>query len=124
MSASATPTATEPSLPQRPARSLRNDIGPISNALLYLAFCLLAATGLVMTFRLEDGRETLLGLSKQYFARIHAITALSVLSLVALHLWVNWRWIRTMLARLRWRTLVVTAAGLGLLAAGLLAPVR
>jgi magnesium-transporting ATPase (P-type) len=124
MPTSATPTTTEPSPEQRPARSARSDIGPISNALLYLAFCLLAATGLVMTFRLEDGRETLLGLVKQDFARIHAITALSVLSLVVLHLWVNWRWVRTMLARLRWRTVVVATVGLVLLAVVLLAPVR
>jgi magnesium-transporting ATPase (P-type) len=124
MPTSATPTATETS-PERPSgSSVRSDIGPISNALLYLAFCLLAATGLVMTFRLDDGRETLLGLVKQDFARIHAITALSVLSLVVLHLWVNWRWIRTMLARLRWRTLVVATVGLVVLAAVLLAPVR
>jgi magnesium-transporting ATPase (P-type) len=117
-------TATEPPLPQRPGTSVRSDIGPISNALLYLAFCVLAATGLVMTFRLEDGRAMLLGLSKQDFARLHAITALSVLSLVLLHLWVNWRWIRAMLARLRWRTLVVGGVGLAMLAAALIAPVH
>jgi len=116
--------ATEPSRAQRPARSVRNDVGPISNAMLYLAFCLLAATGLVMTFRLEDGRAKLLGLVKQDFARIHAITALSVLSLVVLHLWVNWRWIRGMLASVRWRTLVVASVGLAMLAVALLAPVR
>jgi hypothetical protein len=117
------PTATDPrSSPT--ARSVRSDLGPISNAVLYLAFCVLAATGLVMTFRLEGGPETLLGLGKQDYARIHAITALSVLSLVVLHLWVNWRWIRTMLARVRWRTVVVATVGLVLLAVALLAPVR
>lgn len=110
--------------PQRPSPSARNDVGPLSNALLYLAFCLLAATGLAMTFRLDDGAQVLLGLDKRAWARVHAITALSVVSLVVLHLWVNWRWIRSMLARLRWPTLVIALVGLAMLAAALLAPVR
>ena len=49
----------------RPSSALRNDTGPLSNALLYLAFCLLGATGLAMTFRLDDCTHVLLGLDKQ-----------------------------------------------------------
>ena len=95
-----------------------------SNAVLYLAFCLLAATGLMMEFRLDDASASLLGVSKRDWARVHAIAALSVLSLVALHLWVNWPWLRSALARLRWRTLVIAVVGLAILAVALLAPVR
>jgi len=101
-----------------------NDISPLSNALLYLAFCLLAATGLAMTFRLDDRGSVMLGLDKQDWARVHAVTALSVLSLVVLHLWVNWRWIRSMLSRLRWSTVLVALLGLGVLAIAMVAPVR
>jgi hypothetical protein len=104
--------------------SLRNDIGPLSNALLYLVFCLLTATGLVMTFRLEDRGQMVLGLGKQDWARVHVITALSLLLLVALHLWVNWCWIRSTLARLRWPTVLVALVGLVMLAIALGAPVR
>jgi MFS superfamily sulfate permease-like transporter len=96
----------------------------MSNALLYLAFCLLAATGLAMTFRLDDRAGLLLGLTKQEWARVHAITALSVLSLVILHLWVNWGWIRSMVKRLRWPTLLVALLGLVMIALALLAPVH
>ncbi len=109
--------------PRRPTSALQ-DIGPLSNALLYLAFCVLAATGLAMTFRLDDPGQVLLGFGKQAWARVHAVSALSVLSLVILHLWVNWRWIRTMLSRLRWPTVVVALAGLALLVLAALAPVR
>jgi hypothetical protein len=104
--------------------SARSEVGPLSNALLYLAFCLLAATGLAMTFRLDDRAQVLLGLDKQGWARIHAITALSVLSLVLLHLWLNWGWIRSMVRRLRWPTLMIALAGLAMVALALLAPVR
>lgn len=110
--------------PRRPASSLRNDLGPLSNALLYLAFCLLGATGLAMTFRLDEPGQVMLGLGKTDWARVHAITALAVLSLVLLHLWVNGRWICAMLARLRWRTVAVALVGLTMLAMALVSPVR
>jgi hypothetical protein len=103
--------------------SKRKDILPFSNAVLYLVFCLLAATGLALEFRLDDAGDRMLGLSKRDWARVHAITALSVLSLVAFHLWSNWPWIRSALTRLRWRTLLVAGVGLALLATALLAPV-
>jgi len=109
----------------KPARkSLRSELGPISNAALYLGFCVLAATGSAMIFRLEGGRATMLGLVRQDWALIHAVTALSALSLVALHLWLNWPWIRSMLARLRWPTVAIAVVGLTMIAVALLAPVQ
>jgi magnesium-transporting ATPase (P-type) len=111
--------ADDPSLSRS---STRSEIGPLSNALLYLAFCLLAATGLAMTFRLDDRTSVMLGLDKQGWARIHAITALSVLSLVLLHLWLNWGWLRAMVRRLRWPTLMIALVGLAMIALALLAP--
>ncbi len=77
-----------------------------------------------MAFRLDDGSAILLGLAKRDWATVHAITALSVLSLVALHVWVNWPWIRSMLSRLRWPTVVVVLLGLAVLALALLVPVH
>jgi hypothetical protein len=124
MPASSRETPTDAPGPRPAAVSLRNDVGPLSNALLYLGFCLLAATGLAMTFRLDDRGSVMLGLGKQEWARVHAITALSVLSLVAVHLWVNWRWIRSTLARLRWPTVLIALMGLAMLGVALAAPVR
>ena len=114
------PTTKPPS--RRSAR--RKDTAPFANGVLFLVFCLLAGTGLAMEFRLDDASATLLGVAKRDWARVHAITALSVLSLVAFHLWVNWPWLRSVLARLRWPTVVVVTVGLGMLATFLLAPVR
>jgi hypothetical protein len=120
-------TVTAPSTEspaQPPSTPVRKDIGPISNAALYLVFCLLAATGLAMALRLEDSNATLLGVAKRDWATVHAIAALSVVSLVALHLWVNWPWIRSMLTRLRWPTVVIGLLGLAMIALALLAPIR
>ena len=110
--------------PQTASSRLRKDLAAISNAVLYLAFCVLAATGLAMTFRLDHDGATLLGVAKRDWASVHAIAALSVLSLVVLHLWVNWPWIRAILARQRWACAVVVLVGLVVLALALLEPVR
>jgi hypothetical protein len=114
-----TPTSATPT----PARR-RTESDAFTNAFLYLVFCLLAATGLAMEFRLDDGDATLLGVAKRDWARVHALTAISFLSLTAIHLWVHWPWLRALLARLRWPTLVVTTAGLVIVATFLLAPTR
>jgi len=114
------PTTKQPSQP--PAR--RSDIVPFSNGVLYLVFCLLAGTGLALEFRLDDGGATLLGVARRDWVRVHAVTALSVLSLVAFHVWVNWPWLRSILVRLRWPTVVTVTLGLSVLATFLLAPVR
>jgi hypothetical protein len=97
---------------------------PLSNALLYLVFCLLAGTGLAMEFRLDDNNAMLLGVVRRDWAKVHALTALSFVSLVAIHLWTNWHWLRGLLARLRWPTLIVALVGVVALAIFLLAPVR
>jgi Domain of unknown function (DUF4405) len=110
--------------PPSPSSTRRKDILPFSNAILFVVFCLLAATGLALLFRLDEGSSTLLGVSRQDWVRVHAVAALSVLSLVVLHLWTNGPWLRTMLTRLRWQTVVVAAVGLAILAVLLTAPVR
>jgi hypothetical protein len=110
--------------PPSPPAPRRNDIVPFSNAVLFIVFCLLAGTGLALAFRLEDGGATLLGVTKRDWAKVHAITALSVLSLVVFHLWANWPWVRSTLARLRWQTVMVASLGLAVLTFFLVAPVR
>lgn len=103
---------------------LRKDLAVISNVVLYLTFCVLAATGLALAFKLDHDGARLFGVMKRDWARVHTIAALSVLSLVVLHLWVNWPWIRPILARQRWTSAVVVLVGLVVLALALLAPVR
>jgi hypothetical protein len=117
------PTQDDPPNAPSPVARAAKDLMGISNAVLYLGFCLLAATGLVMEFRLDDG-ASLLGVVKRDWARVHALAALSVLSLVAIHVWVNWPWLRSVFARMRWRTAAIALLGLAMLAVALLAPVR
>ncbi|MGC9985975.1 MAG: DUF4405 domain-containing protein [Polyangia bacterium] len=120
-----TPTKEDaPSSATSTATPRRIDLVSFSNAMLYLVFCVLAATGLAMEFRFDDSNATLLGVAKREWARVHALTALSFLSLTAVHLWVNWPWLRALLARLRWATLVVMTAGMVILVTFLLAPMR
>jgi hypothetical protein len=121
-----TPTQQEiePASAASPANPRRTELVSFSNALLYLTFCLLAATGLAMEFRLDHNYAILLGVSKRDWAQVHALTAISFLSLTAVHLWVNWPWLRAVFKRLRWPTLVVATMGLMVLAAFLLAPTR
>ena len=118
------PTQDQPTKPSSRAARAAKDVMGVSNAVLYLVFCLLAATGLIMEFRLDDAGARLLGVARRDWARVHALVALSVLSLVLLHLWVNWPWLRALLVRLRWRTLVIGILGMAMLVVALLAPVH
>lgn len=101
----------------------RTELVPFSNALLFLVFCLMAATGLAMAFRLGDGGERLFGATRHEWARVHSLAALSFVSVTLIHLWVNWDWVLATARRLRWPTLVVAFLGLALIAAFWVAPV-
>ena len=94
-----------------------------SNALLYLGFCVLAGTGLALELRLKYANSKMLGVLRPDWVDFHRLVALTFLSLSAIHLWVNFPWLRAMLARSRWPTLVVMVVGLAVLATFLFAPV-
>jgi hypothetical protein len=100
-----------------------NKLSPISNAILYLAFCLLVACGLVLEFRLESSIETLFGLTRREWAKVHAIVALGFVATATLHIALNWAWVRGMVAKARWTTTSVAAIGLLLLVLALLTPI-
>ncbi len=119
-------SSAQPSASAKPATgaaSSRTDLVPFSNALLYLVFCVLAGVGLALEFRLKYANAKMLGFVRPDWVDFHRLVALSFLSLTAIHLWVNFPWLRTMLARLRWPTLVVAAVGVAILATFLFAPV-
>jgi hypothetical protein len=97
----------------------------IINALLYLASCALVATGFALEWKveIEDESRTLLGMTGETWGEVHFMLALAVIALVVAHLALNWAWIRNLLTRLRWPTLVCLAAGLAVIALVLVAPV-
>ncbi len=118
------PAAEPPSdRPGSSPRTASSELVPFSNALLFIGFCVLAGTGLALEFRLKYANATLLGVVRRDWVDFHRLVALSFLSLSAIHLWVNLPWLRSMLVRVRWPTLIVMAMGVAILATFLFAPV-
>jgi hypothetical protein len=95
-----------------------------SNVALFLAACLLAASGLLLEFRLdEDESGTILSLARDDWAELHLIVAFVFLGLTVLHVALNCKWV-TSLARAKWRwpTIAAGVAGALIQAGILLAP--
>jgi fucose permease len=94
-----------------------------ANAALYLAFCALAGTGLLLEVRLddEDGPARVLGMGLDDWSEIHISVALVFAALSSLHLALNWPWIKAACRKSLLATMVL-AAGAVLVAALLLWP--
>ena len=95
------------------------------DALAYFCFCVLAGTGLLLEFRLcEDTSGTILGLAAEDWRDIHEWVAYLFVVVVVLHLALHWAWIRKLASRHLWSTAVGLAAGVCVIGALLLTPVR
>lgn len=116
-------TPPDPRDPPAGGMGARSELVPVSNALLYLAFCLLAGSGLALELRLGYRNATLLGRLRADWVDFHRMVALTFVSLSMIHVWVNLPWLRATWARLRWSTVIVALLGLAALAAFLFAPV-
>jgi phosphoglycerol transferase MdoB-like AlkP superfamily enzyme len=94
-----------------------------ANAALYLAFCALAGTGLLLEVRLddEDGPARVLGMGLDDWSEIHITAAIVFAALSFLHLALNWSWIKAA-CRKSLPAKLVLAAGAVLVAALLLWP--
>lgn len=101
----------------------RSFLPRILNALLWLVFCAMAGTGLLLAYRLPPGSRggaglTALGLSRHEWGDIHMWLSFAFIGLILVHLALHWRWLWQVAAKKRrWPLLV----GLGLGAALLLA---
>lgn len=106
---------------------MKNWINRVVNIGLYWASCLLAASGLVLKFRLADEypypRGTkILGLGWNDWALLHLSLGLTIVSLVVVHLIMNRQWILVVAASRRtWALLAGLALGLLLFLIPLLA---
>ncbi len=92
-----------------------------SNLLLLWVSCGLVGTGLVMAYRLPSGSKggrglEVLGYSRHDWGELHLWLAYGVLALMAVHLALNWPWLRRVAAKARWWPLAV-GLGVGLLLA-------
>jgi hypothetical protein len=94
-----------------------------ANAALYLATCALVGTGLLLELRMdvEDGAVKILDMGRDDWGEIHIAVAIAFLALTALHLLLNWAWIRAAAAKAKW-AVPMLAVGFGLVAALLLWP--
>lgn len=91
---------------------------------LYLSLCLLLGTGAVLTWKLVPGSEggrglTIFGWDRHAFGDFHFWLGLVFVFLIAVHLALNWQWLKKIAAAARpWRLVVGLTAGV-LLVGGL-----
>ena len=108
---------------------MRIFIRRILNLLLYLGFCALIGTGLLMAFRLVPGSRggqglELLGWNRHQWGDLHTWISYGLIALIALHLVINRAWlIKVAAGGHLWRLLVGLTAGLAIIAVFLLLPI-
>ena len=101
----------------------------IVNLLLYLVFCFLFGTGLLLTYRLPPGSRgghglQALGMGRHDWGDLHFYAGWLFLALVVIHLVLSWGWLMRVAADRRlWPVLAGLLAGLGLIAWILSVPV-
>lgn len=85
---------------------------------LFLAACLLTASGFLLGFRLdEDEGGTILSLTQDDWAELHLIVAFVFVGLTVLHVGLHWKWV-VGLARGDWRWPTIAAGVVGALILG------
>lgn len=99
------------------------------NLLLYLSFCVLAGTGLLMAFRLIPGSRGGRGLhvlswDRHQWGDFHTWFAYAFMALVCIHLAMNWAWLAKVAARGRlWRLVLGLILGAAIVIGFLFLPV-
>jgi hypothetical protein len=73
----------------------RNRINCLVDVLAYLAMAGLAATGVIVRFRLPagSGSDAILGLTRHEWGGIHFWIAMALLVLMAIHVALHWTWV-------------------------------
>ena len=85
---------------------MKNLIHRILNLLLYLAFCAMVGTGLLMAYRLPPGSRagsglTVLGMDRHEWGDIHLWISYIVIAAVIAHLGMNWTWLKKIAASMK-----------------------
>lgn len=109
-----------PSSPARrqraPAVARKNLILGITNYLLYLGFCFLIATGLLMAYRLPPGShdQAILGLGRHAWGDLHLYAGFLMIAAMVIHLALNRKWIEKIACHSK-KLPLFAGLGLGLL---------
>jgi len=79
----------------------------VSNLALFLGFCGLTGTGLLMKYRLPPGSRgghglSALGMTRHEWGDIHVWIGWGVVAITLLHLALNWVWLRKIAGYRRW----------------------
>jgi hypothetical protein len=108
----------------------RSTLPRILNALLWLVFCAMSGTGLLLALRLPPGSRggaglSALGLSRHEWGDVHMWLSFAFIALILAHLLLHWRWLWQVAARKRrWPLLLGFGIGAALLLALALQPVE
>lgn len=101
----------------------------ILNLTLYLVFCFLAGSGLLLEFRLPPGSRggrglSMLDMGRHEWGDLHLYAGLLFLALVIVHLIMSWGWLKRVAANRRiWPIILGLLMGLGILGWFLTSPV-
>lgn len=118
-------------MPTKPPKklSIRTLVPRICNAMLWLVFCAMAGTGLLLAYRLPPGSRGGRGLSALGWGRhdwgdLHTWISYAFLALILVHMALHWRWFWQIAAKRRsWPLLAGLGAGILLMLAIFLLPV-
>jgi len=100
------------------------------NIFLWLVFCAMAGTGLLLALRLPPGSAgghglTALGMSRHEWGDYHTWLSYAFLALMAAHLLIHWRWFWQVAAKKRgWPLLLGFGLGMAMIAVLTLQPVK
>ena len=85
---------------------MKNLIHRVLNLLLYLGFCAMLGTGLLMAYRLPPGSRggtglTVLGIDRHQWGDVHLWISYIFIAVVIAHLWMNWAWLNKIAASMK-----------------------
>ena len=108
--------------------SVKKNLLRISNILLYLLFCALAETGLLLEYKtpLDEGENTqLFGVPGEDWGEIHLWLGIAVVTLVVFHLALNWKGMsKIVLGGRLWSSVTTIAVGVIMIVGLLFAPIQ
>lgn len=108
---------------------MKATLGRILNLLLYLSFCIMIGTGLLMGCRLIPGARggqglEVLGWNRHEWGALHTWVSYAFIALVAAHLAIHWSWLTKVAAKGHaWRLGAGLLAGAVIIGAFLLFPI-
>lgn len=125
-----TSTETRTMTPTPPRLTFQRMLPRLLNFLLWLSFCAMAGTGLLLAFRLPPGSRggrglEALGLGRHDWGEIHTWISYFFIAGILLHVALHWRWLWQVASRKRpWPMLAGLGLGLVLLLTLALQPVH